>query len=488
MRCVFVCLLLAALHGYGADLDPQVMIKHLQEHSEVFEPINIAPNEKPVDFQIKLGDKSTVIDGEYEFDGFRFKMPRDYVGSDMVWYFNAPQNWGNWYIIPVTGEVEGGFKKWFYADKVYKLLDKSAEQDRLRAHQSLSADYFKADTEYVIWFRKVSSGADSELRARLAFVKTDDEWNLGSIEEALFLDPQEAASQVAVLKSRGGKILLDKEFFSERYAENRIDSVFFSLRHTARMRGGFFTTIEVAMPPSSTHPSFKDIVKRYGPADFVVTPDEKELLNSHMSRDEDEDESEGEEEPGDKSEDEPDEEDEEDEVPVAVYYYDYFGFEVSPDDPEQKVCRVITHAKNYSVLKPVDDKPCFGSVDMQNLMVFYMNKKEVGRMYYFLEESKLPLVVKDPPVGIYKAEYQDLEYRGAGKWVRKRYFRDGKLARMENFEKHLMNGVAEGYYNNGKKSYVASYKDGDLHGEIIRYSEDEKEIERVVFENGVRQK
>jgi antitoxin component YwqK of YwqJK toxin-antitoxin module len=34
-----------------------------------------------------------------------------------------------------------------------------------------------------------------------------------------------------------------------------------------------------------------------------------------------------------------------------------------------------------------------------------------------------------------------------------------------------MDGVATGYYRNGKKCFQASYKKGVLNGDVIRYSE-----------------
>jgi len=51
-----------------------------------------------------------------------------------------------------------------------------------------------------------------------------------------------------------------------------------------------------------------------------------------------------------------------------------------------------------------------------------------------------------------------------------------------------MNGMTQGYYENGNKAFVASCKDGELHGWVIQYSKDGKETGRVMYENGQKKR
>ena len=61
---------------------------------------------------------------------------------------------------------------------------------------------------------------------------------------------------------------------------------------------------------------------------------------------------------------------------------------------------------------------------------------------------------------------------------------DGKLARRVSFASHRMNGVAEGFYPDGKTRYKASYKNGELHGELVQYSEVGRIVDQRRFIDG----
>jgi hypothetical protein len=219
--------------------------------------------------------------------------------------------------------------------------------------------------------------------------------------------------------------------------------------------------MEIAVPPCKTYPPLGEIVKKYGAADFVRSSEEEKRVLNHSGGSSPE--------RGEKT---------------VRYYYDYFGFEVASGDSEHRIRSVVTHATNFSDIKPVDEKPHFSRLLMKNLTVFHTNRAEVGRLYYFLEGAKKPLVIKEPPRGLYKSENEALEYQGGGKWTWKSYYPDGKLSRSIVLENNLMNGMAQGYYENGNKTFVASYKDGELHGWVMQYSEDGKEVDRAMYENG----
>jgi len=458
-----IATLLTTLNLGAQQLTLDIITQGLQENPGAFERVVIESSEQPVRFDIQLGESTATVGEEHLFDGFRFKVPE--AGKDFVWYFNAPSHWGHWYILPVSGEAEGGFKRWLDADKVYQHFDEDEENGRFRVLQTLDADYFEADKEYIIWFRRKAENAASSnaLRGVLAFVDQNERWDYDDIEEVLELEPKSPEHQVKQLDSRGGSILLDTAFFSRDDARRRIDNVFTSLRTTKRMSNGMFVTMETACPPCKTEPSLKDIRKKYGEPDFILTQTEDQKVREHGGRD-----------PSENAEE------------ITTYYYDYFGFEVSSDDDEQRVVRVVTHADDYSVLTPEDGGAYYAQVPMKNLTVFHDNHKEVGRLYYFLEGGKEPLCMNEPPKKAFRNKNLELDYQGSGKWTWSTYADDGGLAREIPLKEHRLNGMAKGFYRNGQASFAAPYKDGLLEGEVVQYLQDGTESKRIVYREGKR--
>lgn len=444
----------------GAELTQESLTHGLRKQAAAFEEVGPIVPGRPLSLKIALGAGPARIDGE-EFDGFRFKMPEGAGGEDFVWYFNVPNEWAHWYILPLEGAFKHGFKNWLDADKVYEQFDPdpAKESGRRRVLQTLNADYFQAGREYLIWFRRARAGGDGELRGVMAFAKPAEEWDAAQFERVLGLKPQPAAAQVAGLRSRGGQMLLDEKFFDRSYADERIDSVFFSLRQTKFLRDGHFLTIETKIPPCTTTPPFGPIQEKWGEPDFSITSHETAKLH-----------------PGRGENDDPE---------TVTYYYDHFGFEVEANDPKQRVRRVVTTAADFSKLKPQDDKSRHARVPLKNLTCFYKDKKEIGRIYHLLEGAVEPVVIQEPPKGIYLGEEENLEYHGDGKWTATARHEDGKTARTLRLEGHRLNGRAEGTYSDGRKSFTAHYKDGKLDGEVVEYSEDGT-TRRRVYQDGKR--
>lgn len=239
----------------------ETLLKKIQADSGKFERIEVDDVDQTVDFNLKLGESVVTLPSGSKLDGFRFKAPKDVEDYDFVWYFNAPKSWANWYLCPLEGAFERSFTSWLDADKLYKQFDRSGEEKRIRTLQTLDAGYFEAGKEYIMWFRKMDEG-NGRLSGRLTFKKSEEKWDHPEIEKALKLRAMPLNAQVQELKSRGGKILLDKEFFDTSYAKNRIDNVFFSIRQTKRLKDGFFITMEISIPNCETSPSFTKIRKR----------------------------------------------------------------------------------------------------------------------------------------------------------------------------------------------------------------------------------
>ncbi|MGV3658791.1 MAG: toxin-antitoxin system YwqK family antitoxin [Prosthecobacter sp.] len=444
-------------------LTKEIMIEGTRANLAAYDKIKPSASDAPVTVRVKLGESVSMYRDKLTFDGFRITAPDDLAGRDFVWYHNAPDSWGTWYIVPVAGEVDDGFRNWLRADKVYEDLDKAGEKGRARRLQTLDGSYFKPGADYILWFQHTDVGGPDELRAVFHFApkpKDEKDWDHESLEKALKLKAAPPAEQVKQLASKGGEILLDSAFFTPDYGTSRINDVFFNLRQTQRMSGGYFITMEVACPPCRTRPSLVKIREKHGAADFVQTAAEAGRT-TRRKRDADEDKDEQ----------------------VTTHYYDYFAFEVAADDPEEKVLRVRTHASDFSKLRPPAKGGFFGQVDLKNLTVLHQDGKEVGRLYYFMEGGKEPLCIQEPPPGKYQNDDLTLEYQGGGNWQLLTH-QDGKLTRRIPFVGHRMEGLGEGFYPSGRPSFKASYKAGVFHGEVVEYSEKGDVIQRERFNHG----
>lgn len=420
----------------------------------------------PVTVRIKLGETTSSSAGREIYDGFRITAPDDVAGRDFVWYFNAPQNWSNWYIVPVKGDFPDGFRNWLHADRLYSGFDKPREKNRTRALQTLDSSYFKPGAEYILWFHQVGPDQDApaDLRAvfRFAAKPADDKkWNHDSIEKALKLKVAPAADQVAELNSRGGRIMLDSQLFDPVAAKDRIRNVLFSIRQTSYFGDGTFITVETSCASCKRTPTIAAIREKYGPADLVQTAAEVAQMRKHAG----------------------DENYKNDVAPSTRHYYDYFAFEIDDSDPKGKVREVKTHSTDFSQLKPPAKGGFYGRVPIKDITVFYQDGKEVGRFYFLMEGGNKPLCIQEPPVGKYQQGNMTLEYQGSGNWLLLTE-EDGKLVRRVPLAGHRMNGMAEGFYTDGTPRFKAPYKDGELNGELIEYSEDGKVTGRRRFIDG----
>lgn len=460
--------LLIALTAPAMALDEEDMkaaISELPAQADTFTKIEIKATNTPTPFEIPLGDHIVKAGDGLLFNGLLLTVPDFCADKDFVWYFNGPENWGHWYIIPLKGEPNRAFTNWLDADMLYQGLDQPTEEKRLRVLQSLHADYFKAGESYLLWFRQAEpSAVPTVITGTLAFVDPQDEWNYQAIEKALNLKPMPVSAQVSHLKSRGGQILLDEKFFSKNYAQNRIEDVFTSIRRTHRMSNGFFITMEISIPPCNSSPAFADIRKKYGEPDFILTSTQQAAIDKHNGND-----------PSD------------DDDACTIFFYDYFGFRVPDGSKDGVVSQVTTQASNYSHLLPTEDGNRYSIMAMQNLAVFYHDRKEVGRMHYFLKEEKTPLCIKEPPPAVYLADQNSLEYMGDGKWFWSQQYPDGKPFRSMEMANHQFHGTSRGYHPDGKPSFTVEYAGGMLHGNAIRFDNQGNEIQRTVFKHGERE-
>jgi hypothetical protein len=455
--------LILALPLHASESGIEKLQKALAGRAEAFDRIELKADGTTVRFEVKLGEETANLEGAV-FDGFRFRCPEDVSNRDFVWYFNSPEAWGEWYILPVEGEPGRAFNDWIDADRLYQPFDKPSEKDRLRILQTLDGGYFKPGGDYIMWFRNTGKSGAGSLRGTAAFLDKNDSWDADDIEKALSLKPAPAGDQVTALNSRGGLILLDNRFFDRDYATGRIDSALMSIRRTKRMSGGFFLTIQTFVPSCKTKPSMEEIIKEHGPANFIRTSAEKNRVRSHAGADDAD---------GDDDEDE-----------ITSYHYDHFAFEVDGDGEDRGVRRVATFGCNFADVAPPAKGTTFGAIDIENLTVFHRDGKEVGRAYYFLEGAKKPLFITEPPAGEYRNGNVFLISEGGGKWKWENRFPDGKTARRVPLEQDVFNGLAEGFHPNGKNTFKVTYRNGELDGDAIQFDEEGNEISRRSFKDG----
>ena len=118
-------------------------------------------------------------------------------------------------------------------------------------------------------------------------------------------------------------------------------------------------------------------------------------------------------------------------------------------------------------------------------MIWY---KEVGRLYYFLEADKKPLLITEQPIAKYSQNSQEIDYKGDGNWIWKSFHDDGSTARVIHLKANQMDGKAVGFHESGLHSFIAHYKSGNLHGELCQFSNDGRHTKKALFKNGEKVK
>ncbi len=421
----------------------------IKKNPEPFQVVQIPDSDSLIKMDILLGE--TPLDfGEGDvFDGFRFTVPEGQKGKDFIWFTSIPPHWFHWYILPLDEQDKPGFEVYFPPVKLYK----SDNRVRLRSHprifQTLDADYFTEGHSYVIWFRRTQPMmVDSKVNFRFAFAERPDEgWKHDHLEKILKLEPQPAKKQMNRFGSRGAKALLDKQLFDPAYGKNAA-SVLISqieeLTTNPRSRGHLERTFQVAQ----TQPSLKQIQEKLGKEDFFRSARESALLKesgSPLFR------------PGV-------------EEALDTYYYDFFGFQVSPDDPEQRVVRVVSHGLSFQVFPRKAASHRLVMLDSINLAMFYDNGKEIGRIYHLNDTRHKTVAIQDPPPGIYKRKGMQYDFKGDGILEFNVFYPSGNPRETLRLQDHLLHGECTSYFPDGQVAIQSHYQNGKLHGKHTQYA------------------
>lgn len=443
----------------------QKMAEGVRKNLAAYDVVKGSLEAGPVTVRTRLGESvSDAGEGEV-YDGIRFTAPKDLKGKDFVCYSNGPETWYDRGIVPVSGNFDDESSIWENSDCLYQDLDRVEEKDRQRIFYTLSGSFFKPGEDYLLWFRHGEGDAkpDSELRAVIAFVKRPENQSvlkMDSIEDALKLKRATAADQVKFLKSRGGRAMLDKDLFDPMDARESIDAVMAAIRTSTQSNSLLSGEIGVTCSSFKKLPKMADVISRHGAPDCVITPGERKRVRDHNrnARNDENDQN------------------------LVQHIYDYIVFETEEDDLDARVKRVRTHA-SFGQLKVPEKGSYRRSVNVSNLTLFYQDRKEVGRMYFFSGASE-PLVIQEPPNGEYEDDKTSIyKYEGGGKWEWLS-LKEGKVEMQIPCANNMMHGVGETFNENGKVIFRMPYVKGKLHGELIEMDEKGEVVSRRAFRNG----
>ena len=450
--------------------EPPPWLLELQSKAVAFEQVEVPPVGEVLHFTIKLGEVSVELENGQRYSGFRFQAPPQAEEATLVWYFNAPKNWSGWYIVPLDDEIKPGFRNFMNADRLYEQDVGLPQDQRFRILQTLDPGFMESGKNYFMWFNE--SGEEMEAVSplqvswKLEITNEEVDWDRDAVEDALRLKSAPVEDQVELLDSRGGRILLDPTFFTRSDAKRRIDQVFTSIRQFRRTSDGFFVYTEYGMPPCNTTPRFEEIQAKYGEPDFELTEQENMLKRTHRVY-----------------EDSVQPEEEKKVEKNTNFMYDYFSFVVSSDDPDGPVKQVKVHAQNYRRLRPETLEATYRTLGTQNLTVFYDQGVEVGRMYFFREKNKLPLVITEPPPGSYRWRDSELVYSGEGAWIEKVYDEETLFSK-NLYEDHRLNGKGLWYFPEGGLRFSVEQQAGLYHGEFIEYDQKGEVLRKLCFDQG----
>ncbi|HEX8312317.1 MAG TPA: hypothetical protein VF614_13435 [Chthoniobacteraceae bacterium] len=412
-------------------------------------------------FSVPINENPIVV-GEHRFGCVRFVAPKE-SPRDMVWAFSVPAEWAQWFILPASGSMTG-FTNWLNADRLYAGLPATIENPaRL---QTLSAASLKAGETYVLWFKEQRAMTEPAIltgvinflpppRKEKKEKKEAKEWDAEAIEKGLGLKAAPAAQQAAYFKSRGGKALLDSRFFRPKYAAGRIDDLLLAVRSSKSFPSGMFVEMRISIPPCETDPPLAGVEKAYGPADIVLSAQERQLFDKDAPADE------------------------------VAHYYDHFAFLVSEKAGQSHILQVTAQAPNTSEVRPQQDGLTWSDMPMNDidLRVFYRDRKEIARVAFW-GVKKAQLLSGKVPVDTFtrgtKADElrEELKHLGTGSWEYRSTYPDGQPYRNAALQEHAYHGVIRDFYANGKPKAEATYTKGELDGVLKQWSKSGESRER----------
>lgn len=334
---------------------------------------------------------------------------------------------------------------YFSGDRAYANLPTPAQHSLFL--QSIRYKQFTPGEEYLFWFiTNQANDSPAHLRAVIHFARwqRDNEatpWNPSTIESTLRLSPASAAEDATLLRSRGGRILLDPQFFEQPYAEGRIKALTAALRD--RLMTGDHP--QAAPPPqapeSPTRPSLLAIQKFHGEPDLTISARERSLIHAHWP-------------PEGRR--------------LTRAWYDRFAFVYAEADPAKAILWVETNTYNFSDVRPRATGLTYVSLSTFELPItlFFKDRREIARISRLGGADVKILSGKIAP-GTYEqlirpGSKEELTYLGKGSWTYRWTTPEGNPHRTATLEDHAYHGPMIDYYSDKTERGRLNFKKGHL--------------------------
>lgn len=420
-----------------------------QARAKEFPEVSVTEgSDPPGQFEANLRNAAFVLPDGRQGSAVRFRAPRTpYL--DLVWALSLPDSWCQFGCIRVADhagqEEKDNDEGYFAGDRAY--ISPTTPAGHSLFLQSIRYKRFTPGEEHLIWF--VKNQADDSpalLRAVIHFTRwqRDNEatpWNPSTIESTLRLRPASAAEDAAVLRTRGGQILLDPQFFDRPYAEDRIRALTATLRDRLMTGDQPQPAPPPQVPVSPTHPSLLAIQKAYGEPDLSVSARERSLINAHWPPEE---------------------------RRLTRAWYDRFAFVYAEADPAKAILWVETSAFNF-----VDSRPRAAGltyVSLSNfalpITLFFKDRREIARISR-LGSANSKILSGILALGTYEQLIQpgnkeELTYLGKGAWTYRWITPESDPHRTATLKDHAYDGPMIDYHPDKTEAGRMNFKKGLL--------------------------
>lgn len=402
----------------------------------------------PRQFEANLRNAAFVLPDGRLGSAVRFRAPRTpYL--DLIWALSLPDSWCQFGCIRVADQTDqedtDSVEDYFTGDRAYANLPTPAGHSLFL--QSIRYKRFTPGEEYLFWFIAGQPGDSlGHLRAVIHFTRwqRDNEaipWNPSTIESTLRLSPASAAEDAALLRSRGGRILLDPQFFEQTYAEGRIKALTATLRNRLMTGDHPQPAPPPQAPESPTRPSLLVIQKFHGEPDLSISAQERSLIHAHWP-------------PEGRR--------------LTRAWYDRFAFVYPEADPAKAILWVETNACNFADVRPRAAGLTYVSPSTFELPItlFFKDRREIARVSR-LGGADVKILSGNIAPGTYEqlirpGNKEELTYLGKGSWIYRWTTPESNPHRTATLKDHAYDGPMIDYYPDKTERGRLVFKKGHL--------------------------
>lgn len=363
--------------------------------------------------------------------------------QDFAWAFTAPRDWRPFYFGTKDGAKIDSIS-WLEADRAYGNLP--AATGSIVRFQSFAARSLQPDQEYLLGLINPLPSPDPfTLKARVTFTPEKrshfaEHWHWEAFEKELQLLPGTPEESVAVLKSRGGRILLDHHLFPAAFGREKVGAMIASIREEK-----IHDPSGHPLPdrPALHGPHLAAITQRHGAPDLVLSAKDISAIQPTTNA-------------------------RSDTAAVSVAWYDYVGFFFQPEDPTRTVIAVEVQGCDLSLYQPRQDGLVWSAVPSPSfpLTVYFKDRKEIARIANpGTSEARLlsgSLVKGQYSRAIDPRYIENLTYLGDGNWDYMMLDPNGKVTRTMHYKNHARHGAMKDFNPDGTVQGVIWFDRGEV--------------------------